>query len=249
MLIFFLSLYFFCFSFIVAFAQPEFQFSYKKDISIGVGAIMLNTAGIILLKNKSIMSIETLSRLNRKDVWKPERFATDHWRPNHATASDVLLLTSEVLPLVLLVDKKVRKDAPKVGLLYAETLLLNGGLTTLTKEIFKRKRPFNFNTKAPLSEKQTKDANSGFFSGHTSFSAAATFFMAKIFAEYHPDSKWKPWVWGGAAILPFTTGVLRVTSGKHFPSDVIVGYLVGAATGILVPHLHRKERKPVYFFP
>ena len=29
---------------------------------------------------------------------------------------------------------------------------------------------------------------------------------------------------------------------KHFPSDVLTGMAVGAATGILVPHLH-KHRK------
>lgn len=240
-------LYLFSFHFVVA--QPEYQLSKKVDISIGVAALAANATGIILLKNKSVLSLETINRLNRKDVWKPERFATDHWRPNHATASDVLLYTSEVLPLVLLASAKIRKDAPKIGLIYAETLLLNGGLTTLTKEIFKRKRPFNFNTKAPLDEKQKKDARSAFFSGHTSFSAAATFFLAKVYADYYPDSKWKPYVWSGAALFPLATGILRVSSGKHFPTDVFIGYLVGAATGVLVPHLHRKERKPQLFFP
>jgi membrane-associated phospholipid phosphatase len=28
--------------------------------------------------------------------------------------------------------------------------------------------------------------------------------------------------------------------GKHFLSDVLVGFTVGAATGLLVPQLHRR---------
>ena len=31
----------------------------------------------------------------------------------------------------------------------------------------------------------------------------------------------------------------RVRSGEHFPTDVIMGSLAGAAIGVLVPHFHR----------
>ena len=41
------------------------------------------------------------------------------------------------------------------------------------------------------------------------------------------------------------TGVLRVRAHKHFPSDVLVGGLAGAAVGILVPELHRSEKLSV----
>jgi membrane-associated phospholipid phosphatase len=32
----------------------------------------------------------------------------------------------------------------------------------------------------------------------------------------------------------------RVRSGEHFPADVIVGSMAGAAIGVLVPHFHRR---------
>lgn len=38
-----------------------------------------------------------------------------------------------------------------------------------------------------------------------------------------------------------TEPVLRVLSGVHFPLDGIVGALVGTASGVLFPALHRKK--------
>jgi hypothetical protein len=35
-------------------------------------------------------------------------------------------------------------------------------------------------------------------------------------------------------------GYLRLKAGKHFLSDNLLGYAVGASAGILVPHLHKK---------
>ena len=80
-----------------------------------------------------------------------------------------------------------------------------------------------------------------FFSGHTSSSAYFSFFTAKVFADTHPNSKWKPVVWGSAIALPAMTGYLRYKAGKHFPTDVIVGYGVGAAFGILIPELYKNK--------
>jgi membrane-associated phospholipid phosphatase len=38
-----------------------------------------------------------------------------------------------------------------------------------------------------------------------------------------------------------------VRAGAHFPTDVIAGSMLGAAIGVLVPHLHRhsEEAPPV----
>jgi len=222
-------------------AQGVYKLSYATDFSItGVG-IATNVPAVFLKKNKPLLTEEQINQLDKNDIWKPDRFATNYWNPRVAKASDALMFTSIALPALLYINKNVRsnKDAGKITLMYAEVLLLNAGITNLTKELVKRKRPYNYNPDAPLSKKQERDATSSFFSGHTSFSASSSFFMAKVFADTNPNSKWKPYVWTGAAILPLTTGILRVAAGKHFPTDVLVGYLIGAATGILVPQLHK----------
>jgi membrane-associated phospholipid phosphatase len=141
-----------------------------------------------------------------------------------------------------LLDKNIRSDAPTVALLVGESMLLDLALTDLCKEIVRRPRPFCYNPDAPLSEKLNRDARQSFFSGHTSFSAAATFSAARIWSDYHPDSGWKPVVWATAAAIPATVGFLRVKAGKHYLTDVLTGFVVGGACGLLVPHFHRQNR-------
>ena len=55
-------------------------------------------------------------------------------------------------------------------------------------------------------------------------------------------------LWSGAVLIPATAAYLRVQSGKHFPTDVMAGYAVGAAIGWLVPHLH-KTKTPLSIAP
>ena len=67
--------------------------------------------------------------------------------------------------------------------------------------------------------------------------------MAKVFSDYHPNSKQflKIAVWTFSISLPAVTGFFRVRAGKHFPSDVIMGYALGAVSGWIIPHLHKKD--------
>ncbi|MBT8218659.1 MAG: phosphatase PAP2 family protein, partial [Bacteroidia bacterium] len=47
-----------------------------------------------------------------------------------------------------------------------------------------------------------------------------------------------PVVWTTAIAVPALTGLLRTRAGKHFYTDVIVGFVVGAAVGYLIPEIH-----------
>jgi hypothetical protein len=89
--------------------------------------------------------------------------------------------------------------------------------------------------------KLKRNVRTAFVSGHTSITACNTFFAAQVFSDFYPDSKWKPVIWSAAATIPAITGYLRVTAGKHFPTDVMAGYAMGTVIGILVPRLHRNK--------
>ena len=66
-----------------------------------------------------------------------------------------------------------------------------------------------------------------------------SFLTAKMYHDFYPESDARPYVWASAALIPAITGYLRVRGGKHYLTDVLVGYGVGAAIGILVPQLHK----------
>ncbi|MGB0369657.1 MAG: phosphatase PAP2 family protein, partial [Flavobacteriales bacterium] len=127
--------------------------------------------------------------------------------------------------------------------IYAETALLTLGVTEFFKAGVRRPRPFTYNPDVAMHVKTERDARFSFLSGHTSITAALCFTTAKVFSDYSDNSTHKALVWTSAAVLPLITGVLRVEAGKHFPTDVISGYLVGGAIGYLVPWLHK--RKPL----
>lgn len=223
----------------ISLAQGPYKLRLSTELSIPTIGFGTALTGFILHKKKEPLTKEQIQQLNRSNLWTIDRAASYNWSNGSIIASDVLMYSSYIAPLALLADKNMRNDAWKLTAIYAETVMLNAGLTLLTKEIIKRTRPFVYNENAPLDKKMKRDATSSFFSGHTSTTASNAFFMAKVYADYYPNSKWKPLVWTSAAMLPLATGILRFTAGKHFFTDILTGYLVGAAVGVLVPHLHK----------
>ena len=125
-------------------------------------------------------------------------------------------------------------------LLWLEGYIVNAGITGLIKYSARRPRPYVFNPEEELTLRQSRNARTSFLSGHTSVTSYNAFFTAQVFSDYYPDSKVKPWVWVGAAVIPAITGILRVQGGRHYPTDVIAGYALGAVTGIVIPRLHRR---------
>jgi membrane-associated phospholipid phosphatase len=92
-----------------------------------------------------------------------------------------------------------------------------------------------------MEERISGGAKNSFFAGHVALVATSTFFTAKVFSDYHPDSKLK-WAFYGVAIgASGATGYLRHRAGKHFPSDILIGTTVGTLSGMLVPTFHKNK--------
>ena len=236
---------FFCLliSTLTAFSQPgPYRLAWKADLAVTAIA----GAGVVwaFYEEREIQPLTPVEvqALNPEDIIAFDRPATKYWSEPVATASDVLLAVSVGSPFMLFAHKRVRQDFPTILVMYGEVLLVNQAITDITKNTALRTRPLAYNPVAPDAEKYKTNARRSYFSGHTSGAAAMSFFGAKVFNDYFPDSRAKPWVWTAAALLPATVGFLRVRAGKHFPTDVITGYAVGAATGFLIPHFHKRRK-------
>lgn len=221
-----------------------YKFKLGADIPIGVITLGAGTTALIKQKkNKPFTEYEINSLAY--DVNKLDHSSINRsYNKKIHFLSDVGMVTAIATPLILLADKKVRNEIKYIAPMWVETFALTYALTGMTKELVRRTRPYVYYDDVPLEKKMAKDARASFFSGHTSMTAASTFFTAKIYADMNPNSKWKPLVWTSAAILPAGIGFLRYSGGKHFWTDIITGYLVGATVGILVPHLHRNKAVP-----
>jgi membrane-associated phospholipid phosphatase len=237
-LLFFCTLFFLIILLPVARGQAH-QFSWPVDGGLlGAGALTYGLS-IPLQKKMPGMSLEDIELLDPLKINGLDRIATLQTSEKARLASDVTLRMALLLPLGLLAESNSRDNYGVVSLMWLETLLINNGITRLVKIGARRSRPYAYNPMTGEELKIDPEARLSFFSGHASNAAAMSFFTAQTLIQNRPDMKNKGVVWASAVSLPALTALLRVKAGKHFPSDVLIGYGISALIGVVVPNLHR----------
>ncbi|MDH5671127.1 MAG: phosphatase PAP2 family protein [Myxococcales bacterium] len=120
----------------------------------------------------------------------------------------------------------------------AEAVLATQALTHSVKLLSARKRPETY-----LRLHRAYDSNQSFFSGHSSNSAAIAASAATV--SHLRGYPFRTVVLAVGTVFSLTVGLLRVVALKHWASDVLVGWLVGAALGVALPLLlhPRLERR------
>lgn len=223
----------------LAFAQSPYHLNGLREGFLGTTTVL--GLGIGHALEPQPLNASQIAQLNPQKVPQLDRFVTKLWSPQAQKHSDYLLYGSMLLPLVLLADADIRHNLPEAAVVSAQSIALTMMLTNLTKNLVHRSRPFLYNSQAPMNKKLKSDAVKSFFSGHTSIAAVCAFSTAKIYLDHNPNSRYKPLIWTTAALLPALTAYLRVKGGKHFLSDVLVGYIVGSAVGIGIPAWHKRK--------
>jgi hypothetical protein len=87
----------------------------------------------------------------------------------------------------------------------------------ILKYIFRRERP------SPGSKGEFFDSGTSFPSGHSALATA----WAAVLGEEYPGHLWRYLALGGAGVTSF----LRISAREHYPSDVLVGGMIGHLTG------------------
>lgn len=224
-------------AFVNAGSSQYYTTSLKKDgATLALGAGLTGLA--ILFDSES--NNPTLSQINALDpsgLNFLDRGTIKYNSSSAQTASDILLYSSATLPFITYFSKKCRADAGSIAIMALETALITNGITNIIKSSANRYRPFNYDPNVDLAVKFGSDSNHSFVSGHTSNTTAFAFLTARIITDLHPDMN-KKLIWTTAATIPAVIGFLRVRAGKHFPTDVIGGYIIGASIGYFIPSLH-----------
>lgn len=116
----------------------------------------------------------------------------------------------------------------EVTSLSAEALLNSGLWNELLKHGLDRERPSGGATGEFFQHRPPPGGQAGSFpSGH----AMGAFAVATVFAKEYADHRWMPWLAYGSATL---ISASRVSLGRHFPSDVAIGALLGHSLGRMV---------------
>lgn len=225
-----------------------YHLSYKTEIPITAAMFGLTVYGFHLLSEKPTLDIIQIHALDMNDVWAFDRhvFSQPHPAPSHVyTISDIGLWTSYVLPALLFIDKEIRDSWLDITIMYLETQSVNLNVYVWGGPVFThRVRPLVYFEEESMEYKLGKGTTDSFFSGHVSMTAGASFFIAKVLNDYHPEWGSKKWlVYGAALIPPAFVGYYRYRGFMHFPTDLILGLAVGTTVGIVVPQFHKLSRR------
>lgn len=215
---------------------------------IGLAATAANGIAINnVLHNKRDLTIGEIQSLRPDILNSFDRWALDldpTKRDHFYSLSDkglTVVLAGSAATFVL--GKKTRKDWLRLGLMYYETQFLTFAFYDFSffGPLFQnRLRPIEYYDYFSYDERKGGNQRNSMYSGHVANATAATFFAVKVYLDYHPEMRSKKiLLYGLASLPPLAVGYLRVKALAHFPSDVMMGYLIGGVFGIVIPELHR----------
>lgn len=159
------------------------------------------------------------------------------------TLSDIGLFSMLALPFgVSAVDtianteeaKRFGVDAVVISQAYGATMLAG----TILKIAARRPRPYTYNKVYGKSLRFSGDARLSFPSNHTSMAFAGASVSSMVLIERYGITGGSVAGIVGSYLGAATVGSLRMMSGRHFLTDVLVGAAIGTVFGILVPSVH-----------
>lgn len=232
-----------------AFAQSPYKTSWSQDGPIFGCGIAVAFCASYLDDSITPLTIEEINNLSSEDVNRFDKSATNNWSECVANISDIFVGACLLSPLTLFVAGDVRGDFRTVSTMYLETLFFSVFIPSFGKGGVQRIRPFVYNPEAPLDKKLEPDAKRSFPSGHTTCAFSSAVFLSTVYSDYYPNSRWKPYVWGGSLLAASMVGYFRYEAGAHFPTDVLTGAVIGSTIGYVIPWLHRTFNKELGIAP
>lgn len=219
--------------------QPVYKL--KPGVDVPIVAVGAGWSGYAFTQiySKDRSTEQQISELDIKDINGFDRWAV---RPHSETigkASNHIFHGSMALPFLFLMGRDTRKDFFKLTFLYLEAMSITGFLYTGSVYLTNRYRPYAYSTETDMAWRTRGGAKNSFYAGHVALVATSTFFMAKVYSDYYPDSKIKWLFYGVAATATGTIAYWRHRGGFHFPSDILLGITQGTLTGLLVPRFHK----------
>ena len=224
-----------------------YKVSPKYELTSGLLLALPLSIGFKEVAKISYLSTDDIRRLNPNDINRFDRSAAFKNPDNFATSrtkSDFYLKISLVTPFLLMADRQIRQDWLDLTSMYLITHTFDNALYFAATFPIRRPRPLAYNPQISVEDRAGDGKSLSFFSGHVSFASTSTFFFVKVFTDYHQIKGLKRvGLYTLASIPPALVGHYRIQAGKHFRTDVITGFVIGAVSGILVPEWHKKNKK------
>jgi membrane-associated phospholipid phosphatase len=223
-----------------------YHVNYWVTGGIIIGGLTLEKIGVAWISNKSQITQAELDNLNRHDITPIDSWALNFdpsQRVKYENLSNKLQTVIVFLPFITLLDPSIRQDWLDILLIYAQTQAITNNFylySPFGATFQNRLRPVVYYEAVNKGKREEPNNRNSLYSGHVAAAAEASFFTAKIFCDYHPELGMNKYlIYGAAAIPPLFMSYFRLRALAHFPTDLMVGFGVGALCGILVPEFHR----------
>jgi membrane-associated phospholipid phosphatase len=225
-----------------AFILP-YNMSSKKDGLVIASAVGVGAIGYLLISNKHGLTLEQLNNKKAGNLPFFDRWSAGYYSKSADKTSYGIFYASYLYPVLgMVLNKNIHGKLKEVSVLFIETMSVATAMFTLSDGLIYRSRPYVYSDVAPVDLRMKKRAQRSFYSGHVTTVAAASFFMAQVHKDFKGNPKLQPWLWVAAITLPAVMSYERIKAGYHFLSDCIFSYGMGAATGLLVPAMHKSKK-------
>jgi membrane-associated phospholipid phosphatase len=215
--------------------EDPFELSWDRDVPVVSASVAF--AAVWLAETQ--LRRPSLCPCSTAGIPSFDRVALTQSSAASATASDVLLVSMLILSpaeVTIGIAGHGARSLVEALVIQAESMTLSASLTAMVKDAVARPYPSVY-----TSRDTSLSGYESFWSGHAAATFDAIVTATYLLHESYPTQAW-PWIAGGFGIAAATaTSVLRVTAGVHFPSDVVVGALVGSGVGMVVPLVHRRR--------
>jgi hypothetical protein len=221
----------------VARADEGPAYALKLEVDLPVLALATVTAAMPLVRGETAPPW-CAPKCDPARVNALDRPVAGVYRVGWGTVSDVAVGALVATDVVALFVDEPPAGALNDAIVVAQAILSAQSLAAWTSAAVRRPRPFAYGETAPLDKRQDANAALSFFSGHTTTAFAAAVVLQRTLSRRHPGSPVPNIVLGSTLAVATLVGAGRVASGNHFPTDVMVGAVVGSSVGVLVPALH-----------
>ncbi len=217
---------------------------YKLKPAVDIPIVAAGTAWSLYAFTKIYVkppsSVEKILSLKKENINSFDRWAVYPYDKTLDKISYYPFYAAIPYPLIFFAfDKEMKKDYWKLSFLYWEAMAITGILGEGATYSVDKYRPYAYSSASPMDKRTSGLSKNSFYAGHVQVVAVPSFLVAKMYADYHPESPTKWVYYGVAAVATSATAYMRLRGGQHFPSDILLGTVIGGATGILVPHFHK----------
>lgn len=231
-----------------------YHVNYISGSIVIAGGLASDYPAIGRIKDKPDITPEELEALNPGIINRLDQWGLHQPTNNYLLYSELSDYSQipmyTVVPALLAFNKKIRKDWLDILFMYCE-----GHVITFTLYNYSwfgptfqdRYRPITYYTNLSLGDRTVGNNRNSAYSGHTASVSYTSFFMAKVFCDYHRDlgGGTKFLIYTAALIPPLAMAYLRIRALAHFPSDCLVGLSIGSAVGVILPQLHKFKCKGI----